>query len=46
MNYIKDIFKDRSEIQATILFFRLEDVVSRNLEHFFKVAPLKTKAQR
>lgn len=45
MNYIKGIFKDRSEIQARMLFFRLEDVVSLKLKNFFNVAPLKTKAQ-
>lgn len=45
MNYIKGTFKDISELQARILFFWLEDVVSLKLKNFFNVAPLKTKAQ-
>lgn len=45
MNYIKGIFKDISEIQARILFFRLEDVPSLKLKNFFNVPPLKSKAQ-
>lgn len=39
MNYIKGIFKDRSEIQARILVFRLEDVVSLKLKNFFNERP-------